>query len=331
MKIYLRKRSYFTFRGVESYALDLLGETPYSLMKKRLDAEDLPDLLAGDYVLLDPVYPFLTRETLFSFLEGREGSYYFTGGEVHRHGFPVSRSPRIRTDELGQGLFSLGDYPAVLAAATSLSEKIHADCGALVEKGAEISFCSELSEGAIVQRGARLVGACRVGKNAEIGAGSRLVESSVGAGSSLSHSVLDHAEVGEGCTVGPFAYLRAGTKVGNRCRIGDFVELKNAVIGAECKIAHLAYVGDADLGERGNVGCGAVFVNYNGKTKSRVRVGKGCFIGSNCNLIAPLTLGDGAFVAAGTTLTRDLSEEDFCIGRCRETVKPHRGRRYYDP
>ena len=104
MKIYLRKRSYFTFRGVESYALDLLGETPYSLMKKRLGAEDLPDLLAGDYVLLDPVYPFLTRETLFSFLEGREGSYYFTGGEVHR---PIPRTFRRYSSRLVISLKSL--------------------------------------------------------------------------------------------------------------------------------------------------------------------------------------------------------------------------------
>ena len=106
------------------------------------------------------------------------------------------------------------------------------------------------------------------------------------------------------------------------------MEIKNSSLGERCKAAHLAYIGDATLGKNVNVGCGVVFANYNGKIKQRSAVGDGCFLGSNCNLIAPVTLGEGVFLAAGTTLTRDLSSSDFCIGRSRERVKEGGAEKY---
>lgn len=326
MKICLKKRSYFTFRGKPSYELDLLGKTAYDLMKERLGAEE--DDGKGERIVLFPAYPFLTIEELMSYVEGREGSYSFPGGYILR-GAPMTASPRMQP--LAPGLFTLTDYSNALAYAVRESAKLHMREGALVETGAIVSFTVKLGRGTAVRRGAYVLGNSVVGENAEIGAGSCLKDSTVGEGSTVLSSVLTGASVGKNCEVGPWAYLRPGTAVGDGCRIGDFVELKNAQVGGECKIAHLAYVGDAALGKRVNVGCGAVFVNYDGRTKSRTTVGDGCFIGSNCNLIAPISLGDGAFVAAGTTLTRSLEEEDFCVGRCRETIKTHRGREYYDP
>ncbi len=282
-------------------------------------------------VVLYPVYPFLTREQLFSYLDEREGSYCFPGGYVIRGRCPLSESPRKSASSLGRGLFSLADFSSMLARAAQESAAYHTKKGALIEEGAEVSFRAEVNEGAIVRKGAKIVGKCVIGKNAEIGAGSEIVESEIGADTVVKNSVVLNAKVGERCTVGPNAYLRPGSEIQDGCRIGDFVEIKNSKIGRGTKISHLAYVGDAELGSQVNVGCGVVFVNYDGKKKNKTVVGDKCFIGSNCNLIAPLTIGDGAFLAAGTTLTQNLAENDFCIGRCRESVKPDRAGQYYSP
>ena len=313
MKIFVVNKSFFTFRNTESYRLDLLGKTVTELMCERLGAElcaenELPE---GDKAVLYPVYPFLTEE-VFS------RSYVYALSERNMLVF-------------GQTFFSLSDYSAAIVAAARENAARHIKNGALVEEGAEVGFGVRLGKGSVVRRGARVMGESSVGENTEIGGGSEIVNSVVGAGTEVKCSVLRDCTVGDGCTVGPNAYLRGGSNIANGCRIGDFVEIKNASVGRGTKIAHLAYVGDADLGECVNIGCGAVFVNYNGKTKSRSRVGDGCFIGSNCNLIAPVALEKGSYVAAGTTLTRSLSCGDFCIGRCRETVKPDRAKDYYDP
>lgn len=136
------------------------------------------------------------------------------------------------------------------------------------------------------------------------------------------------SEVGENSTIGPYAHLRPNSKVGRNCRIGNFVEIKNSIIGDNTKIAHLTYVGDAQIGKNCNIGCGVVFANYNGKEKNKIVIGNNVFIGSNCNLIAPLTIPDNVYICAGTTLTKDLSEYDFVIGRSRETIKPNMAIKY---
>ncbi len=181
---------------------------------------------------------------------------------------------------------------------------------------------------AVVERGARLYGPCVVLGKSRICAGaavypfSFIQDSSVGKNTLIRSSTLICATVGADCTVGPYAYLREFARVGDNCRIGDFVEIKNSTTGDGTKAAHLAYIGDAELGRAVNVGCGVVFANYDGANKRRSRVGDGCFIGCNCNIVAPVNIGDGAYIAAGTTLTRDLAADDFCIGRCREKITP---------
>ena len=124
--------------------------------------------------------------------------------------------------------------------------------------------------------------------------------------------------VGAGTTVGPNAYLRPGTRVGAHCRIGDFVEIKNSTIGDGTKVSHLTYVGDADLGEGINLGCGVVFSNYDGKSKYRCTVGDRAFIGCNVNLVAPVTVGEDAYVAAGSTVTKDVPAGALAIARSRQ-------------
>lgn len=139
----------------------------------------------------------------------------------------------------------------------------------------------------------------------------------VGESASVEYSHLKDSVVGAHAKIGPFARLR-GAKIGEGCRVGDFVEVKASEFGEDVKAAHLTYVGDAKVGDGTNIGCGTVFCNYDGSKKHVSQVGKNCFIGANTNLIAPLNVGDGAFIAAGTTVTDDVGEGTFTIGRERQ-------------
>jgi bifunctional UDP-N-acetylglucosamine pyrophosphorylase/glucosamine-1-phosphate N-acetyltransferase len=161
----------------------------------------------------------------------------------------------------------------------------------------------------------------RIGEGAVLYQGSRISKSVIGAGCTVQNSVVLESEVGAGTTVGPYAYLRPGTQVGEGCRIGDFVEVKNSRIGAGTKVPHLSYVGDADLGEKINIGCGTVFVNYDGKRKFRSVVKSGAFIGCNTNLISPVEIGEGAYIAAGSTITKDVPPHSLAIARSRQIVR----------
>ena len=161
---------------------------------------------------------------------------------------------------------------------------------------------------------------CEVGNNAKVFC-SQIYESQIGDNTSVVNSQIENSSVGTNCEIGPFSHIRPGSKIGTSCRIGNFVEIKKSEIGAGCKISHLSYVGDATLGENVNVGCGVIFANYDGEKKHHTNVGDNVFIGSNCNLIAPLSIGCGVFIAAGSTVTKDLRDDTFCIARERETIK----------
>ena len=179
-----------------------------------------------------------------------------------------------------------------------------------------------------VWKGAALFGPCIVTGDSTLCEGcsihpfSQVKDSFIGRGTAVRASVVEGARVAENCTLGPFCYLRGGADIAKGCRIGDFVEIKSSTLGEGCKAAHHAYIGDAVLGSGVNVGCGTVFANYDGKVKSRSRVGDGCFIGANCNIIAPVSIGRGAYIAAGTTVSRDVKEFALCIGRLHEKSKP---------
>ena len=328
MKLFFVRRSFFTFRGVPGEEIALAGKSCLARMCESFGVELLSGAPpAGSKIVLYPAYPFLTPAQLKRYLEGHPtGSLRFGGGYVERFGEAF-----FAADEPAEGLFSVADLAAARARALRICAEDRMRGGALVEEGAAVEAGVRLARGAVVRAGAVVRGASFVGENAEVGGGSEIDDSEIGAETHVEHSVLKGARVGRRCSVGPFALLRPASEVGDGCRIGDFVELKNARIGRGCKIAHHAYVGDADLGEGVNVGCGAVFVNYDGCKKSRSKVGDGAFIGSNCNLIAPVRVGAGCYVAAGTTVTCDLAADDFCIGRARECVKPDRANKYLPP
>ncbi|MEV0113141.1 bifunctional UDP-N-acetylglucosamine diphosphorylase/glucosamine-1-phosphate N-acetyltransferase GlmU [Streptomyces sp. NPDC050844] len=168
---------------------------------------------------------------------------------------------------------------------------------------------------AIVHPGTQLQGATHLGEGAEVGPNSRLKDTRVGAGARVDNTVSDSAEIGERASVGPFAYLRPGTRLGVKAKAGTYVEMKNATIGDGSKVPHLSYVGDATIGEYSNIGAASVFVNYDGEAKHHTTVGSHCRTGSDNMFVAPVTVGDGAYTAAGSVITKDVPAGSLAVAR----------------
>ncbi|MGW9128191.1 bifunctional UDP-N-acetylglucosamine diphosphorylase/glucosamine-1-phosphate N-acetyltransferase GlmU [Paenibacillus chitinolyticus] len=173
----------------------------------------------------------------------------------------------------------------------------------------------------ILYPGTTLRGKTVIGSECVIGPNTEICHSTLGDEVTVKQSVLQEAKIGSHANVGPFAYLRPGTDLGEHVKIGDFVEIKNAKLGEGSKVSHLSYVGDAVIGKNVNFGCGAITVNYDGFNKSLTEVGDDAFIGSNVNLIAPVKVGDGAYVVAGSTITHNVEDNDLAIARERQTNK----------
>ncbi|WP_307171073.1 bifunctional UDP-N-acetylglucosamine diphosphorylase/glucosamine-1-phosphate N-acetyltransferase GlmU [Streptomyces sp. B3I7] len=168
---------------------------------------------------------------------------------------------------------------------------------------------------AVVLPGTQLVGATHIGEGAEVGPNSRLTDTRVGAGARVDNAVAVEAEVGPGASVGPYAYLRPGSRLGLRSKVGTFVETKNSSIGEGTKVPHLSYVGDATIGEYSNIGAASVFVNYDGEHKHHTTVGSHCKTGSDNMFVAPVTVGDGAYTAAGSVITKDVPPGSLAVAR----------------
>ena len=197
-----------------------------------------------------------------------------------------------------------------------------------ISEGSFIDENVEIADDVRIYPNVYILGNSKIGKGTVIYPNTTIENSVIGENCEIKSSYIEESEVKDNVKIGPFAHLRPNSFVGNGCKIGNFVEIKNATLGKNTAASHLAYIGDADVGENCNIGCGAIFVNYNGKTKNRTVVEDDCFIGSNCNVIAPVYIKRGSYICAGTTITIDTNEDDFVIGRCRETVKPNRARLY---
>lgn len=185
-------------------------------------------------------------------------------------------------------------------------------------KAAYIDESVVIGKGTVLYPGVILEGDTRIGENCIIGQNSRIVNSEVGDGSEIQSSVILDSKVGNNTTVGPFAYLRPNSKLGDHVKVGDFVEVKNSTIGNGSKASHLTYVGDSDIGENVNLGCGVIFVNYDGKNKHRSVVKDGSFVGCNVNIVSPVVVEEGAYIAAGTTVTHNVPKGALCVGRAKE-------------
>jgi bifunctional UDP-N-acetylglucosamine pyrophosphorylase/glucosamine-1-phosphate N-acetyltransferase len=171
----------------------------------------------------------------------------------------------------------------------------------------------------VIHPGVSLLGATEIGDGCVIHQGAWLRDTRVGTGVTLHpYSVLDGAAVGDVCQVGPFARLRPASRLQEGARVGNFVEVKNAELGAGSKVSHLAYVGDAAVGEKANLGAGVVTCNYDGVRKSRTEIGRGAFIGSDTMLVAPVRVGDDASTAAGSVITKNVPDGALAVGRARQ-------------
>lgn len=172
-----------------------------------------------------------------------------------------------------------------------------------------------IAPGAVILPGTIIRGRSVIAAGCEIGPNSVVTDCVVGEGTVVNQSQVSESELGKMVRVGPFAHIRPGCRVADGAQVGAYVELKNSTIGEKSALPHLAYVGDSDVGAEVNFGCGAVTANFDGEKKQRCTIGGGSFIGCNTNLIAPVSVGAGAYVAAGTTLTHDVPDDALAISR----------------
>jgi bifunctional UDP-N-acetylglucosamine pyrophosphorylase/glucosamine-1-phosphate N-acetyltransferase len=172
----------------------------------------------------------------------------------------------------------------------------------------------EIGRDTIILPGTLLRGETKIGSDCVIGPSADLLDTVVGDGALVEHSVGRGATIGIGVSVGPYAYLRPGTVLGEASKVGAYCELKNTKVGAESKVPHLSYVGDTEIGEGANLGAGTITANYDGKNKHRTRIGDGVFTGINSNLIAPINVGESAYIGAGSVVNKDVPPGKLAVG-----------------
>ncbi|WP_420977327.1 bifunctional UDP-N-acetylglucosamine diphosphorylase/glucosamine-1-phosphate N-acetyltransferase GlmU [Bacillus vallismortis] len=173
----------------------------------------------------------------------------------------------------------------------------------------------------VIYPGTVLKGEVQIGEDTILGPHTEIMNSSIGSRTVIKQSVVNHSKVGNDVNIGPFAHIRPDSVIGNEVKIGNFVEIKKTQFGDRSKASHLSYVGDAEVGTDVNLGCGSITVNYDGKNKYLTKIEDGAFIGCNSNLVAPVTVGEGAYVAAGSTVTENVPGKALAIARARQVNK----------
>lgn len=204
---------------------------------------------------------------------------------------------------------------AVINALLNKGVEIPCPDGVIIEESVKIGT------GTVIMPNTVLSGKTEIGKDCIIGPNSYISDSVIGDSTKLNNTQCYNSTVGKNVTAGPFVHIRPNTHIADNVHIGNFVEVKNSAVDEGSKLPHLLYVGDADVGKDVNFGCGCVTVNYDGRNKSRTTVKDGAFIGCNTNLVAPVTVGENAFTAAGSTITEDIPDNALAIGRSRQTIK----------
>ncbi len=168
-----------------------------------------------------------------------------------------------------------------------------------------------------------------IGDNTTLLPNNFIVDSIIGDNCNIHSSVIENSIIHNSVSIGPFARLRPNSEIFNEVKIGNFVEIKNSKIGRASKVSHLAYVGDAEIGEDCNIGCGVIFANYDGKNKHKTIVDNHVFIGSNCNIVAPVIIKQDSYICAGTTVTNNVDCGDMVIGRVKQENKPEKAKKYW--
>lgn len=253
-----------------------------------------------------------------------QGEYYLTDaiGRLVASGRIVAT---VKTDDLAQGL-GINTRAELVAVAAEWRRRRSAYWLArqvTIEDPATTFISPRVVIGpdTVVEPFVQIYGGTRIGRGSLVGSHSRLVDAVVGDKATIRSSDIVDSEVGDRTSVGPFARLRDHAVVGTDARIGNFVELKKVMFGDGAKAAHLSYLGDAEIGDKANIGCGVVTCNYDGERKHRTIVGAGAFVGTNNTLVAPVEIGRDAYTAAGSTITEDVPPEALALGRARQVIK----------
>ena len=278
----------------------------------------IKEINAGTYAFaVEPLFEAL-REVR---ADNSQGEYYL--GDV----LPLLRAgghqvvAHLTEDEaVGLGVNTRADLAVVEAAARARLLREHMLAGVtVIDPGSTIVDAGvTIGEDTTLAPFTLLRGATTVGAGCALGPGTTLIDSTVADGASVVQSYVQESEVGPRCTIGPFTHLRPGTRMAEDAKAGAFVEIKNSEIGPGVKVPHLSYIGDTDLGEGTNIGAGTITANYDGATKHRTRVGRGVRTGVHTSLVAPVTVGDGAYTGAGSVITEDIPPEALGIARPRQ-------------
>jgi bifunctional UDP-N-acetylglucosamine pyrophosphorylase/glucosamine-1-phosphate N-acetyltransferase len=179
----------------------------------------------------------------------------------------------------------------------------------------------EIGQDTVIYPGTMIKGKTVIGSECQIGPNTEISSCEIGNETVIRQSVAHNSSIGAHVNIGPFAHIRPDSTIKNEVKIGNFVEIKKAVFGTGSKASHLSYIGDAEVGDDVNIGCGSITVNYDGKNKFLTKIEDGVFIGCNSNLVAPVTIGKGAYVAAGSTITKDVPGEALSIARAKQVNK----------
>jgi bifunctional UDP-N-acetylglucosamine pyrophosphorylase / glucosamine-1-phosphate N-acetyltransferase len=253
-----------------------------------------------------------------------QGEFYLTDtiGIVRQDGQTVDA---VSADS-AQDVLGVNNRAELAAAESVLRERIllqHMLAGVSVvdPSNTYIDVDVKIGQDTRIEPGTYLCAGTRIGEDCSIGPLARITRSSVGSRCKIWMSHITEATIGSDASVGPFANLRPGTQLADSVKIGDFVETKNAQFGAGAQASHLSYIGDAEVGAGTNIGAGTITCNYDGYRKHRTVIGRNAFIGSHSTLVAPLTVGDGAFVAAGSAVTANVPADAMAIARARTTLK----------
>ncbi|HEV7502031.1 MAG TPA: bifunctional UDP-N-acetylglucosamine diphosphorylase/glucosamine-1-phosphate N-acetyltransferase GlmU, partial [Vicinamibacteria bacterium] len=258
--------------------------------------------------------------------QNAQGEYYLTDvvGLLRAEGRAVGA---MAADDPAEGLGV--NSVAELAAATLTLRGRRAEALMAAGVGIEDPATTHVGLDVVVEADAVLrpytflEGRTLVRADASVGPFARVVDSEIGPGAQvLDHCLLRECVVGAGATVGPFAHIRPESRIGAKAKVGNFVELKKTALGAGSKVPHLSYIGDATIGSGVNIGAGTITCNYDGQNKHPTRIEAGAFIGSDTTLVAPITIGEGAYIGAGSAITQDVPAGALALGRSRQVVKP---------
>lgn len=186
-----------------------------------------------------------------------------------------------------------------------------------------ISADAVIGRDTVIQPGSMIEGTTVIGEDCIIGPNTQIIDSRVGDRTTIHSSVVRESAIAEDTAIGPFAHIRPLSDIGSHVKIGNFVEVKKSKLDHGSKVSHLSYIGDAEIGSNVNIGCGSITVNYDGKNKFKTIIEDDVFVGCNTNLVAPVKVGKGSFIAAGSTITKEVPEDALAIARARQENKPN--------